>query len=593
MRIGLSQSRVVSLVDPGQVGRILLLMQRDPANGLDADVAMEAAQREGINAVVTGEIVSLGSAYSISARLVLADGDLLTALQETARGEDELVGAVDRLAVGLRERAGESLRSIRRSEPLEQVTTGSMRALRVFSQGLHATNQGDDPRAVQLLEEAIGIDTTFAMAYRKLAIILNNRSERRSRAVEAARKAYQYRDALTERERYLVTAAYHSVVTRNRDQIINAYTTVLDLYPDETIALNNLGVVYGNLREYERAAELYARALDLDSTTSLYFGNLAGVLARERSFDSAASVIDRFERRFPGNPEVAISRIFAAAYRKDYDTVEQLGYKLIEEQRGRVFWEAMAYMWLGNLAAMRGQMNRAQRDWDRAVSLTAQRDLAGRYLAFASVRAVLERLLLDDPARAREVLDDALMQYPLESLPPLDRPYERLARAYAAAGDPQRGRELIGEFDAIPEADHTDDTERARHGALGLAALADGRLEEAVVEFRMWDDGNSCATCADPWLARVYDQLGVTDSALVLYQRFVEMPSMSYGNDAGHLPHAYVRVGELYEQRGDWETAVEYYGRFVSLWENADPELQPWVEEVRQTIARLSAEPRP
>jgi tetratricopeptide (TPR) repeat protein len=593
MRIGLSQSRAVSIVDPAQVGRILLLMQRDRSEGLNAATAMEAAQREGINAVVTGEIVVVGSGFSIAARLVSSEGNVLTALQETAHSEDELVQTVDRLSLGLRERFGESLRSIRRSEPLEQVTTGSMRALRVFSQGLNATNQGDDPRAVQLLEEAIALDTTFAMAYRKLAIILGNRAERRSRAVEAATKAYRYRDALTERERYLVTAAYHSVVTRNRDQLIGAYSTVLDLYPDETIALNNLGVVYGDLRDHERAAGFYARALELDSTTSLYFGNLAQTLGRLEMSDSAASVLELFQRRFPGNPEVAISRIYNAAYQKDYDAVVQLGYSLIEEQRGRVFWEAIAHVFMGSLAAMRGEMNQAQRDWDRGLTLTAERNLAGRYLSRAGGRAIQERLLHDDPARARRVLNDALERYPLDSLAPLDRPYPTLARAYAAVGDPERGRQLIAEFDATPEADHSFSTERARHGALGIAAFAEGRFEEAIAEFRMWDDGNSCATCANPWLARVYDQLAEADSALALYRRFAETPSSSFGHDAGHLAHAYVRIGELYEQRGDWEQAIEYYGRFVSLWENADPEMQAWVEEVRQTIARLAAEPRP
>jgi tetratricopeptide (TPR) repeat protein len=331
----------------------------------------------------------------------------------------------------------------------------------------------------------------------------------------------------------------------------------------------------------------------LDSTTSLYFGNLAQTYARLEMYDSASSVIDLFAQRFPDNPEVTISRIFNAAFRKEYDVIEQLGYALIEEQRGRVFWEAIAYMFMGNMAAMRGQMNRAQRDWERGLTLTAERNLAGRYLDRASVSAIVELLLLDDPARARRVLDDALERYPLDSLAPLDRPYESLARAYAAAGDPERGRDLIAEFDATPEADHTFDTERERHGALGVAALAEGKFEEAIEEFRMWDDGNACATCAYPWLARVYDQLNEADSALVLYRRFVETPSSSVGNDAGHLAHAYVRIGELYEQRGEWQQAIEYYGRFVSLWENADAELQGWVNEARQTIARLSAEPRP
>ena len=56
--------------------------------------------------------------------------------------------------------------------------------------------------------------------------------------------------------------------------------------------------------------------------------------------------------------------------------------------------------------------------------------------------------------------------------------------------------------------------------------------------------------------------------------------------------HAYVRVGELYEQRGDRERAIDYYQRFVDLWLNADPELQPQVEEMRGRIARLAGEPR-
>ncbi|MCH6548041.1 MAG: hypothetical protein IH798_06300, partial [Gemmatimonadetes bacterium] len=56
------------------------------------------------------------------------------------------------------------------------------------------------------------------------------------------------------------------------------------------------------------------------------------------------------------------------------------------------------------------------------------------------------------------------------------------------------------------------------------------------------------------------------------------------------LPAAYQRLGELHEERGNREKAVEYYNRFVELWENADPELQPVVEDVRGRIARLVGE---
>ena len=44
------------------------------------------------------------------------------------------------------------------------------------------------------------------------------------------------------------------------------------------------------------------------------------------------------------------------------------------------------------------------------------------------------------------------------------------------------------------------------------------------------------------------------------------------------------------EERGDSAKAAEYYDKFVELWKDADEELQPVVEDVRQRIARLIGE---
>ena len=39
------------------------------------------------------------------------------------------------------------------------------------------------------------------------------------------------------------------------------------------------------------------------------------------------------------------------------------------------------------------------------------------------------------------------------------------------------------------------------------------------------------------------------------------------------------------------ERAAAYYNEFVELWLDADPELQPQVEDVRRRIANLIGEP--
>jgi len=591
LRIGLSRSQAVTVLDPMQVGRILGLMALDPADGVSDSIALLAAEREGIKAVVTGEIVSVGSGFSIAARLVSPSGEVLTAQQVSARTEDDLLSAVDELSLALRERFGESLRSLARSQPLERVTTRSHAALRVFSQGLRASNQGDDARAMQLLEDAIAMDTTFAMAYRKLAILLSNNDERRSRAVEAATQAYAYRDRLTERERYMVMAAYHSVVTGNRDQVISAYRTVLDLFPDDTYALNNLGVIYSQLHDEERAAALYARALAVDSTNRLHYSNLASTLGQQQRWDSAAAVIERFAARFPGNPEVKIARIINAAYRKDYARAEVLGAELMDEQKGTVFWEAIAYEWLAQLDAMRGRLGGAERRWARAFEITASRDLKGQYLTRAARRAITERLLRDDLPRARRILDEAVARYPLAQVDPLDRPYGHLALAYAAVDEPARARGLLTEFRGTPAADHGAEAELWSAGAAGVVALAEGRLDDAVAALRRFDDGNGCGTCAAPWLARAYERAGRPDSARVMYERLVETPSSEIWWDAGHVAHGYLRLGEMAEAAGDRARAVEYYTRLTRLLDEADAVLQPLVTQARSALDRLAREP--
>src|SRR6266516_1622167 len=136
LRVDLAQSPVVRLLDAAAVGQALGRMGRKPGTALDLALARELAQREGAKAVVHGEVDPVGRGYVLSAeRVSAADGAQLVTLRETAKDDGAIIEAVDRLSGKLRERIGESLRTIRASEPLEQVTTGSLEALRKYTEG--------------------------------------------------------------------------------------------------------------------------------------------------------------------------------------------------------------------------------------------------------------------------------------------------------------------------------------------------------------------------------------------------------------------------------------------------------------------------
>src|SRR5256886_14539935 len=135
-RVDLAKSAVVRLLDPSGLANALQRRTGDRATPLEVGMARELAQGEGAKAGVRGAIAPVGRGFVLSAELVsAADGAVLVAVRENARDDGAIIEAIDRLSKKLRERIGESLKTIRGSEPLERVTTASLDALRRYSQG--------------------------------------------------------------------------------------------------------------------------------------------------------------------------------------------------------------------------------------------------------------------------------------------------------------------------------------------------------------------------------------------------------------------------------------------------------------------------
>jgi len=85
----------------------------------------------------------------------------------------------------------------------------------------------------------------------------------------------------------------------------------------------------------------------------------------------------------------------------------------------------------------------------------------------------------------------------------------------------------------------------------------------------------------------MFDEAGRADSAIVYYERSLTEPwNYRLWHDGSTLAPTHERLGQLYDERGDIENAALHYARFVELWADADPELQP---RVRAAQARLEA----
>src|SRR5438477_13171279 len=73
VRASLEESSVLSFYAPSRVTDALERMQRPATSRLDLPLAQQMAQREGLNAIVDGEIDGIGGTFLLTLRLVTAD----------------------------------------------------------------------------------------------------------------------------------------------------------------------------------------------------------------------------------------------------------------------------------------------------------------------------------------------------------------------------------------------------------------------------------------------------------------------------------------------------------------------------------------
>jgi DNA-binding SARP family transcriptional activator/tetratricopeptide (TPR) repeat protein len=594
LRVDLAQSPAIRLMSPNQVHEAIARMRRESGASLDMQLAREIALREGVKAVIAGEVNSVGTAYVLSVKLISTEsGEELAAYRETADDRASIIDAMDRLSKRLRARIGESLASVRQSRPLPSVTTSSLEALELYARGVELSYRGDVDAAVRFLGQAVRKDTAFAAAYRALSVHYSN--EGMPAASQAnADQAYRFSSRLPDVERYRTAAAYHG--RRGRfDSVAYYYLQLLESSADSVVAANNLGDAYERMGRYEEALERYRWVAALPSPTAVRFLNLASAartLAQPELADSALAVmIERF-------PESYYTRFTDAAnawYAGDLPHIEGIASGLAELPH--VLANADAARWRAALAAMSGQINRGIALADTAARFYVEGErpywayhalLSLQHMASAAARSEAAVPYLDEHAH--------LIQ---RDTAPTDAPrfrYQKLgmfANAFALADDLSNARRLLAIMDSLVESSGIQPSGIGEH-ARAVIALRGRNPEETIEHLRR-------ARAAEYGLLHNYSRLLLADAYAEL-GRFSEAAahydtvSSTYRLNFDDLwlygvlrPIAHERGAAAFLASGDTTTALRHLGEFLELWSAADPELQPRVQAAQQRLEEILA----
>ncbi len=606
VRASLSQSSIISIVSPGEVGAALRRMQRAPTTRLDVAVARELAQRAGAKAVVDGKVTGVGNGYIVTLRLLSADSATeLASFQETGDGPRGLIEAADRLGRQLRARIGESLRSVQATPALAQVTTSSLEALRKFSEGQRALGMEQDmAKTIRLAREAVAIDSDFAAAYVQLAVALNNEVGSQAAIDSAIDHGYRLRNRLPEAERVRAISMYFMQgAHQDRSRAIASYQDELaradSLSQISRSATINLGELLRSRRQYAVAESLNVAVTRRFGINSIASDNIVQLRLDQGRVDDAERMLRSWQEAIPKAVGLIQDIALLPYARGDLIGTARVADSLVGVSNP--FARSQGNFIKASLALLHGRLG----DFARLQALARQSDPGAPpdTPLRDSIRLVAADAWIHGASpRTVSRLDAILAARPLSKLALEDRPYLAAASAYALAGSTAKAEAIIAQYrregsDTAFQRIHSADL----HVSLGDIALAAGRPQQALDEYRKGDieyDGfpaRECAPCTHFVLARAFDAAGQADSAIARYEAFVATPYWQRlwpEVDPMNLAGTHKRLGELYEAKGDRQKAASHYAKFVELWKDADPDLQPKVADVRRRLARLS-EPEP
>jgi eukaryotic-like serine/threonine-protein kinase len=566
LRADLLDASFLDLVEQADIAATLTLMRVEAGAPLTSDMALEAAAREGIAAIIDGEVASAGSGYIITAALRSTESArAIASFRATAEGPDAVIPAMVQLSEDIRSKSGESLRTIRAGDPLEKATTSSLDALRLYTEAEAARNAGDGQHAIELLEQALARDSTFAMAWRLLFIT--------SQDDNAAIKAFQLRERLPDLERYVVEGLYYSVIAGDRASSVAAYERALDIDPSELRALNNLAGHLVFLGDLDGARDLLIRAIEGGRSTALPRLTLRKVLIDLGSFDQAFS-------RFPGLQDPTPDSDLRGF---EFDLVFAKGE--ISTAANFVGDRSDGPAQLTNVRDATNRLRLAL--WtgrlDEARSLNLRLEELGSPGNWARrINTALSDILVGDPDWGRRHLTEA----PFEDRPP---PWASLSLAFSA--DPDAAQSLLDYWTTTYSAE-----ERAKPNvAINLdrwaifVRVARGDTVGAVAAFQRVTAAAACAdSCWPSHEARLHDDLGHHDQAIALHERML-LPGYAgwAGSNIAERLYSMLRLGPLYEEVGDTAKAIEAYQRIVDQWADGDSRGQVTVQQFRDRIAAL------
>jgi len=575
LAVQLEQSPYLNIVPDQTVRQALQFMGRSKDERVTGSVAREICEREHIKAMLSGSIATLGSEYVVAIDATnCATGDSLAREQVTAASKEAVLPAVGKAASSLRGKLGESLASIQKFDTsVTEATTSSLEALKAFAAADQFRNGGGEAESIPLFQRAVDLDPNFAMAWARLAAIYNNVGEE-DRAVDAARKAFDLRERVSDRERFYISDHFYTA-TGDIDKERQTLELAVRSFPNDSSAYANLALVYDLfLGQFDKAIEQANGFTRLEPTAPFGYAHAAGSYTALNRLEEARATLQRAVEMKADNLFIHQQQYELAFLTGDNDGMQrQMKWAEGKPSEYLLLNEAAA------VAASHGQIQKSRELAKRSTELTDRLGFKGTTASTEAVWAIAEGEA-GYPARARELAaSSSALAHARNNLEPV-------AVALAMIGDASRAQTITEDLNRR----FPDDTLLRNVWVpcvTALTALGRKAPEQAITALQ----------------AATSYEMGTTQGMFPIYVRGLAYLQAKRGADAvaefqkivdhrGIAPvapeHSYAKLGlaRAYAMTGDSAKARAAYQDFFALWKDADADV-PVLKEAKAEYEKV------
>jgi tetratricopeptide (TPR) repeat protein/TolB-like protein len=567
------------------------------AGRVDESTSLQVARAAGARYALMGSAVGIGPSVRLTADVYDVESGASLGQGRVEGSPDSVLALVDRLSIDVISSIVGGGRGELPSLNLASITTNSVPALKAYLEGEALFRAADFAGAIQAYERAVSTDSTFALAHSRLGDAYGwKENVNHPLAVQGRERAMSLADRLPERAALFLRID----AARFTYEAVELTREAVRRYPDDPEAWYLLGEIgyhqtSQSLATREETDEAFARAVELDPQFAPYrihgfelafsvndsalagerveeFEQLAGPSEHTRRArlvlalaygDSAAwaaarGVVDTLNSEEISSDLIALGRLDARSWR----VAEELHLAL--KRRGELSPRlSAAHAWL---SLQHGALDEGMARFDEP-GVPPSWGICAPAILYVQGFPVAEE-------RVESVMNDAVGDT-------TNRFVARCGALYAAerhrwddvAMFVSRLESIAGRFLESGDSSNARHVAALAQGARGIAEWKRGRPEAglALLEAARRDNG----LINLEFIGDLQLELGNYRDAVRYYRADWTWPVSR------------LKLARAYELLGDPDKARDAYAYFVEAWSDADPALQPMVEQAKQAIVRL------